>query len=331
MPISSPVDGFRLSYDRYGTPSSTGHTVVLLHGWPGDRSDHAEVAARLADEFDVVVPDLRGFGESDKHGRDPAQFYGRDAQARSVAGLAEELGLSQLVVAGYDVGSRVAQHLAKTRPELVRALVVTPPAPGVGRRVAEPKPMEEFWYQWFHQLDLAESLVDGNPDAVRTYLRHFWTHWSGPDFVLDPRRLQHLAVAYGQPGAFVASISWYRAGGGSVASALNEGPPALAERPAVPTTFLWPEHDPVIHRVQPIQCQTAGHRHLIPVGHAPGRLRDGPGHPNGTRPHSRTRHVSAVHKATRPVPARCPKTESQWDTWDSKKPLLNPSQKAGGG
>ncbi|WP_275293544.1 alpha/beta hydrolase [Amycolatopsis sp. La24] len=245
MPISSAVDGFRLAYDRYGTPSPACPAVVLLHGWPGDRSDHTEVAALLAGRFDVVVPDLRGFGESDKHRQDPCRYYDRAAQARSIAGLVEELGISRLVVAGYDVGSRVAQHLAKTRPDLVRALVVTPPAPGVGRRIAAPKPMEEFWYQWFHQLELAEELVDGNPDAARAYLRHFWTRWSGPEFALDPQRLEHLASAYGRPGAFAASISWYRAGGGSVASALAEVAPDPAERLAVPTSFLWPERDPL--------------------------------------------------------------------------------------
>ncbi|WP_264199851.1 alpha/beta fold hydrolase [Pseudonocardia sp. ICBG601] len=55
----------------------------------------ASVAERLGDEFYVVVPDLRGFGASDKHLRDPGEYYSLVAQARSVAGLIEELGLSQ--------------------------------------------------------------------------------------------------------------------------------------------------------------------------------------------------------------------------------------------
>ncbi|MBP2372068.1 pimeloyl-ACP methyl ester carboxylesterase [Pseudonocardia parietis] len=201
--------------------------------------------ARLSGQFDVVVPDLRGFGDSDKHRRDPVQFYGRDGQARSVAALAEELGISQLLVAGYDVGSRVAQHLARCRPDLVRAVVVTPPAPGVGPRIVEPKPLEEFWYQWFHQLDLAEELIDGDAKAARIYVRHFWSRWSGPGFYLDPSRLDHLASTYGRPGAFTASVAWYRAGGGSVISALTEAVPPAAERSTVPTTFLWPQHDPL--------------------------------------------------------------------------------------
>ena len=248
MPTGSPVDGFRLAYDRHGTPTPGRPTVVLLHGWPGDRTDHADVAARLAGTADVLVPDLRGFGESDKHLRDPAEAYTATAQARSVAGLADELGLSDLVVAGYDVGSRVAQTLGRDRPDLVRALVVTPPAPGVGRRILSEDAMREFWYQPFHQLDLAEQLVDGNAEAARIYLRHFWTHWSGPDFTPDDARLDHLASVYGPEGAFVASIGWYRGGSGMVASSLAEQTPDPADRLAVPTTFLWPGHDSLFPR-----------------------------------------------------------------------------------
>jgi hypothetical protein len=41
---------------------------------------------------------------------------------------------------------------------------------------------QEFWYLPFHRLPLADELIDGRPEAVRSYLRHFLTHWSGPDF-----------------------------------------------------------------------------------------------------------------------------------------------------
>ena len=107
----------------------------MLHGWPGDRTDYADVLPLLRDSAEVIVPDLRGFGESDKHPADPASQYGAEAQSRSVAGLIEELGVAPAVLAGYDVGSRVAQTLAAHRPDLVRALVRGPPLPGAGQRV----------------------------------------------------------------------------------------------------------------------------------------------------------------------------------------------------
>ncbi|QJY48860.1 alpha/beta fold hydrolase [Pseudonocardia broussonetiae] len=247
MPLSAPIDGFRLAHDRTGPP--TGPPVLLLHGWPGDRTDHAGVAERLAGTgHDVVVPDLRGFGGSDKHDLDPARYYGVDAQARSVAGLLDELGLRGVAVGGYDIGSRVAQRLAADRPDLVRALVVTPPGPGVGARILTEQPMGEFWYQSFHRLDLARELVDGDVGRVRAYLRHFWTHWSGPGFTPSDDRLDHLAAVYGAPGAFVASIGWYRAVASVVGRFLGETAPAPADRIAVPTRFLWADADPLFPR-----------------------------------------------------------------------------------
>ncbi len=191
------VDGFRLAYDRAGR----GPAVLLLHGWPGDRTDYREVVPLVAGTAEVITPDLRGFGESDKHQADPAAQYSAAAQARSVAGLIEELGLTRLVVAGYDIGSRIAQALAADRPDLVRALVISPPLPGIGSRILSPDAQREFWYQQFHRLELATQVIDGNPGAVRAYLRHFWEHWSGPGFDLPASQLEHLVTAYAPAGA----------------------------------------------------------------------------------------------------------------------------------
>jgi pimeloyl-ACP methyl ester carboxylesterase len=237
------VDGFELAYDRIGS----GPSVVLLHGWPGDRTDYRDLIPRLGG-CQVVAPDLRGFGESDKHPADPATQYDAKAQARSVAALITELGLERPVVVGYDIGSRIAQALARARPELVKALVITPPLPGVGTRVFGERPLREFWYQAFHRLALAEELIDGKPDAVRAYLRHFWGHWSGPGFELAEADLDHLVSVYGPAGAFTASINWYRAGAGTAATAMAEIVPAPGDRLATPTTVLWPEFDPLFPR-----------------------------------------------------------------------------------
>jgi pimeloyl-ACP methyl ester carboxylesterase len=241
MQHSSPVDDFSLAYERHGS----GAPVVLLHGWPGDHGDWREVVARLDGSADVVVPDLRGFGESDKHPRDPAQAYSAAGQAASITGLVGELGLGPAVFAGYDVGSRVAQEIARTAPELVRALVIAPPLPGAGDRVLSADSQREFWYQHFHRLDLIEKIIDGREPAVRAYLEHFWSHWSGPAFTASAAELDRLAALYGAPGAFVASIGWYRAGAGTIARSLAERAPAPDERIAAPTTVLWPEHDPL--------------------------------------------------------------------------------------
>jgi pimeloyl-ACP methyl ester carboxylesterase len=64
--LTTAVDGFRLAYERTGD----GPAVVLLDGWPSDRTEYRDVVP-LMPAADVVVPDLRGFGASDKHPADP--------------------------------------------------------------------------------------------------------------------------------------------------------------------------------------------------------------------------------------------------------------------
>ncbi|MFF1816040.1 alpha/beta fold hydrolase [Kribbella sp. NPDC058245] len=249
---SAAVDGFELEYDRSGE----GPAVVLLHGWPGDRTDYRVLAPILVERgFEVVVPDLRGFGGSYVAGIDPTVVdspvavdptqYGAAGQARSVIGLIEELGLDRPVLAGYDVGSRVAQAIARSNPELIDGLVVAPPLPGIGKRVFSEQAQREFWYQSFHRLPLIEELIDGKPDAVRSYLNHFWQHWSGPGYVPE---LDHLVEVYSVPGAFTASLNWYRGGAGAVAVSAAETAPASYERINVPTVVLWPEFDPLFPR-----------------------------------------------------------------------------------
>jgi len=174
----------------------------------------------------------------------PDQGYSGDSQARSVTGMLDELGLGQVVLAGYDIGSRIAQVIAQEFPERVRALVLAPPLPGAGKRLLSPDVHREFWYQHFHRLDLPEQLLDGNRGAVRAYLQHFWTHWSGPSYTPAPADLDRLAETYTQPGAFTASIGWYRQGPGILARGLAEQAPAPEDRLTVPTHVLWPAHDP---------------------------------------------------------------------------------------
>ena len=221
--------------------------MVLLHGWPGDRTDYEAVVPLLAPEFEVVVPDLRGFGESDKHAEPPAEAYSAAAQARSVVGLIDELGLERPVIAGYDIGSRIAQAIARDTPERVRALVVSPPLPGAGERVLTPEAMREFWYQSFHQLSLIEEVLDGDRAAVRAYLAHFWRHWSGPGFEparrapRPPRGRLRRAGRDDRLGRLVprglreVARRWPR-------------PSRSRERIATPTTVLWQEHDPLFPR-----------------------------------------------------------------------------------
>lgn len=204
--------------------------VVLLHGWPGSTEDFRRVIPLLPEGVRPIVPALRGFG--------PA-FDGEITASESTALAHAERVIAQLdgpaIFAGYDIGSRVAQTIARIAPELVHGLVVTPAYPGIGDRRNEPEMQEHFWYQHFHRNGLASTLLDGNPAAVRDYLTFIWSTWTNDPSILDDPEFDALVADYSRPGAFTASIQWYTA---------NRIP--AAETPtAVPTVMLWPSGDPL--------------------------------------------------------------------------------------
>lgn len=107
-----------MAYRRGGT----GPTVVLLHGIPGQGRSWERVHAELGLAFDVVIPDLIGFGASDRPSSPTLANVGPAAQAARVAELLDELGVDRATVVGHDFGAPVSVLVAASRPDLVGAL-----------------------------------------------------------------------------------------------------------------------------------------------------------------------------------------------------------------
>src|SRR5712672_1726923 len=100
------VRGANLHVARAGR----GRPLLLLHGWPEFWLTWEPVMTRLADRFDVIAPDLRGFGDSDK----PASLsYGAADHAPDMLALLDALGLARVGVVGHDVGGAVMQPMAR--------------------------------------------------------------------------------------------------------------------------------------------------------------------------------------------------------------------------
>jgi pimeloyl-ACP methyl ester carboxylesterase len=102
-----------LAYFRLGQ----GHPLLLLHGIPGSGATWLKVAKELTADFDVVVPDLLGFGGSDR----PIDFdsLNATAQADTLSRFLDELGIRSIALAGHDFGGPVALLLHAQRPETV--------------------------------------------------------------------------------------------------------------------------------------------------------------------------------------------------------------------
>ncbi len=234
------ADGNELHYVRRGQ----GPPVLLLHGWPGFWYDWRRVIGPLSADADVLAPDFRGFGDSPLPAGPAEQTSGEGPLADDLERLLDDLGISESVVVGFDVGAAVAQRLARRRPELVAALVLLNPThPAIGARRAEVALRGEFWYQHLHQLPWAADLIARDRGSVHIYLRHFFNHWSYRHEALRAFEFERIVDVYTRPGAFEASIAWYRAQPRDRRAAA--GADRLRLLVAQPAEVLWSDRDPV--------------------------------------------------------------------------------------
>jgi pimeloyl-ACP methyl ester carboxylesterase len=230
-----------LHYIRLGA----GDPVLLLHGWPGFSYDWRRVLEPLSGFADVIAPDFRGFGESDKPDLPPAEGYTPEILAEDLLALLDALGISRVVVGAYDIGATVAQTLARDHADRVRALALFNPAyPGIGGRRFDPSVQREFWYQHFHALAWSDRLIAHDRETVRLYLEYFYDHWCGRKEAIREPEFEAIVDVYARPGAVRASIAYYRAR--AAQRQTQAGAQPEDSRIRQPTVIAWGELDPVI-------------------------------------------------------------------------------------
>jgi pimeloyl-ACP methyl ester carboxylesterase len=106
-------------------PRSVGGTAYyLVHGLAGGAENWCEVVPHLVDRYRVIAVDLPGHAASEA----PPRGASMDDFAAVVAAVLDAEGVERAVVAGHSFGGLVALRLARTRPELVRGLLLVAPA-----------------------------------------------------------------------------------------------------------------------------------------------------------------------------------------------------------
>lgn len=222
-----------------------GRPLVLLHGWPEFWLTWAPCMHRLADRFQLVVPDLRGFGATDKPEGGPSRAVGPEVHAADVLALGDALGLDRVGLVGHDVGAYVMQAVARHAPERLAGLFFfNCPTPGIGRRWAEADHLIEIWYQSFHQLPWAADLVGSSRDACRLYIGHFLRHWARDPHSFDDD-LEAWVDNFMRPGNLQGGFNWYLSAAQARARVIREEVPP-APKITVPTRVMWGRHDPVL-------------------------------------------------------------------------------------
>ena len=217
-----------------------GRPLVLLHGWPEFWLTWEPVMRRLADRFQLIVPDLRGFGDSDK----PTGPFGPQDQARDILAVIDALGLDRVGLVGHDIGGAVMQGLARLAPErLTGVFFFDFVYPGIGARMGAPDRLLDTWYMTFHATDLAPALLGSSPEAVRIYITHFLRHWTYRKDAFDGV-LDQFVAKFQQPGNLAGGFAHYRAAFAGRIATMKGKAPALPPI-LLPTCVRWAEHDPM--------------------------------------------------------------------------------------
>jgi len=211
LPVAAQVHPFPASFrmQNIATDGATIHirvggngpTVVLLHGF-GDTGDMwAPLAADLARDHTVVVPDLRGMGLSSK----PSGGYDKRTQAADVRSVLIKLGLDGAVIVGHDIGTMVAYaYAARYRDKTEKLIVMDAPVPGIPPWDSIVR-LPALWHFDFGGPD-AERLVAGRE---RIYLDRFWNEFAGDRTKIDEASRQHYAKLYERPGAMRAAFAQF--------------------------------------------------------------------------------------------------------------------------
>src|SRR5438874_2192190 len=178
-----------------------GPAVVLLHGF-GDTGDMwALMAAELAHDHTVVVPDLRGMGLSSH----PAGGYDKKTQAADTRSVLTQLGIDHAAIVGHDIGATVAYAYAGRYPDKTERLVVidssVPGIPPWDEIVRSPA----LWHFSFGGPD-AERLVAGRE---RIYLDRFWNEFAGDPSKIDEATRVHYTAFYARPGAMHSAFAQF--------------------------------------------------------------------------------------------------------------------------
>jgi haloacetate dehalogenase len=191
----------------------SGPPLLLLHGYPQTHLMWRKLAPRLAAEFTVVAPDLRGYGDSSKPpaGPDNANYAKRALALDQVETMAA-LGFERFCVAGHDRGARVAHRLAHDHPERVARLALLDIVPTLYRFETIDQKAATSSYHWFFLIQpggLPERLIGAEPEF---FLRHSLGSWARDPAAFEPEVFAEYLRCFKNPETIRATCDEYRAG-----------------------------------------------------------------------------------------------------------------------
>ncbi len=212
--------------------AGSGPPVVLLHGFPETWYCWRHQIPALASRYRLIVPDLRGYGETGK----PSSGYDKRTMANDIVALMGHCGFAKAAIIGHDRGARVGTRLVKDHPEKVARFAALDNIPT--RIIFERMNAEVARGHWFFIFnnvpDLPEALITGREEI---WLRYIFSSWCYNPELFTPEEMAVYVKAYSQPGALRGAFSDYRAGREDVAQDEADKQTLIQ----CPTLVLWGE------------------------------------------------------------------------------------------
>lgn len=275
-----PVDGGSIHL-RFGGRADA-PALLLVHGFPQSHAMWHRVAQALAKDFFLVLPDLRGYGDSLKpHGAPDHANYGKRRMAQDLVEVMDSLDRPRFFLCGHDRGARVGHRLALDHPDRVERLALIDIAPTLDMYDATNMAFARGYYHWFHLIQpapLPEKMIGGD---ARFYLHAKLGGWgAGGLGHLEPEALAEYERCFCRAESIHAACEDYRASAG-IDLEHDRASRARQERIACDTLVLWGERGLVGKMFDPLalwQAQCAGKvsGQAVPAGHFIPEERPGP-------------------------------------------------------
>ena len=232
--------------------------VILVHGFPESHRTWREIADRLGGELRLVMPDLRGFGDSDRP-QDVAD-YATDILIADIFALADALGIDRFALVGHDWGGAIAWAAAlRGNPRIGRLAIVNSPHPLIFQKSLiedEPQRAASQYMRAFRKPGMEAGIEAMGFDAFfdKSFAKHV-------DMArITPEERQIYIDQWSRPGALTAMLNWYRSSH-VVVPAVGENaamPDWVARglpRLRIPVRVIWGLDDKAL---LPIQLQGIG-------------------------------------------------------------------------
>ncbi len=247
--------------------------LLLVHGFPQTHVLWHRVVQQLQHDYWVVLPDLRGYGDSAQPAGLPDHAnYSKRTLAQDLVDVMDQLGCPDFYLAGHDRGGRVAARLALDHAEKVNKLCVIDIAPTLDMYAATDMDFARAYYHWFHLIQpwpLPERMIGADP---KTYLHAKLGGWGSQGLAyIEPQALAEYERCFCRPEAIHGACEDYRASAG-IDLEHDRASRAQGQRIACDTLVLWGERG-VVHRLfKPLelwqaQCSATVSGQLLPAGH----------------------------------------------------------------